>query len=75
MKESIQRCVAALQAISLVDDAYAQGPKGVAMVAEIADALALFKTDKGSHGGLCRQVSAAIYRGALNREPPAARDD
>lgn len=66
----IALCVNALGSIELIRQTYASGAKGVALTKEVADALAMHRSDLNSYGGLCVQVSAAIYRGILNQEPP-----
>ena len=73
MNESahIARCIDALRAVELMGETYASTQKGAEMIKEIADALATHRSDLNSYGGLCVQVSAAIYRGILNQEPPS----
>ena len=69
-RSEIVSCIDALHAVALIRTTYMSGEKGGALVAEIADALVAHRNPMGRYGGLCVQVSAAIYRGILNREPP-----
>jgi hypothetical protein len=68
----IDRCIQALMSVKLNKDAYGDGAAGGERVRQVADTLALYRSDQGAYGSLCQQVSNAIYRGVLNQESPAA---
>ncbi len=72
-KTDIARCIEALQAVSLINEAHGPSVKAGELIRGIADSLALYRSKSGVHGGLCVQVSAAIYRVFLNVEPQVGR--
>jgi hypothetical protein len=67
MSKDIEFCIAALQAVSFIVEAHASSRAD--LIKEIADGLASRKSGMGKHE-LCKEVSAAIYRGVLEQEPP-----
>lgn len=69
-RTEIALCTDALHAVALIRTTYASAGKSGELIRGIADALAAHHSKLGTYGGLCPQVSAAIYRGMLNREPP-----